>query len=76
MDLSLSTDEAAFATEVRDWLAVHLPERPDRFPTVDDEVEWGRRWQATMAADRMVAIAWPESVGGRGATPSGQRRAC
>ncbi len=69
MDLSLSAEEAAFAEEVRDWLADHLPGRPGRFADPDEEVEWGRRWQATMAADRMVAISWPEAVGGRGASP-------
>ena len=29
---------------------------------------WGQRWQAALAADRWVAIAWPERVGGRGAS--------
>ena len=69
MDLSLSADEAAFAEEVARWLAANLPERPGRFSDAAEEVEWGRRWQAAMAADRMVAISWPEAVGGRGASP-------
>ena len=68
MDLTLAPADAAFAEQVRGWLARHM-DRPGRFDSIDDEVAWGRRWQATMAADRMVAIYWPESVGGRGATP-------
>ena len=68
MDLSLSPAEQAFAAEVRDWLAARV-DVPDSFDTPADEIEWGRRWQATMAADRMVAISWPEAVGGRGASP-------
>ena len=68
MDLALAPEEAAFADEVRSWLAAHV-DRPGPFESVDDEVRWGRRWQATMAADRMVAISWPEAVGGRGASP-------
>ena len=68
MDLSLAPADAAFAQEVRDWLSANLDDT-GRFASIDEEVAWGRRWQATMAAARMVAIAWPESVGGRGATP-------
>ena len=68
MDLSLSADERAFALEVRTWLARNT-ERPDAALSGGEEVEWGRRWQAKLADARMVAIAWPQSVGGRGATP-------
>jgi alkylation response protein AidB-like acyl-CoA dehydrogenase len=68
MDLSLASSDAAFAEEVKAWLAAHV-DRPGRFATVEEEVEWGRRWQATMAADRMVAISWPTAVGGLGASP-------
>jgi alkylation response protein AidB-like acyl-CoA dehydrogenase len=68
MDLALGAAETAFAEEVRAWLASHM-DRPGRFDSIEEEVAWGRRWQATMAADRMVAIYWPEEVGGRGASP-------
>ncbi len=73
MDLTLAVEDAAFADHVRTWLAEHLDlddaDRPGRFASIEEEVAWGRRWQARMAADRMVAIYWPEAVGGRGATP-------
>ena len=68
MDLSLSAAERAFALEVRTWLARNV-ERPDPTLVPDELVAWGRRWQARLAEARMVAISWPESVGGRGATP-------
>jgi alkylation response protein AidB-like acyl-CoA dehydrogenase len=68
MDLTLAPDDAAFADEVRGWLATHM-DRPPTFGSVEEEVAWGRQWQATMAADRMVAISWPRDVGGRSATP-------
>ncbi|MGP8059960.1 MAG: acyl-CoA dehydrogenase family protein [Acidimicrobiales bacterium] len=68
MDLALSPDDEAFAGSVRDWLAQHL-EAPPAFSDLADEVAWGRRWQATMAADRWVGVHWPEAYGGRGATP-------
>jgi alkylation response protein AidB-like acyl-CoA dehydrogenase len=68
MDLSFSAEEAAFAAEIRAWMLANL-ERPPRFATLADEVEWGRTWQAKLAADRWVGIHWPEAYGGRGASP-------
>ena len=68
MDLSLSAAEEAFALQLRDWLARNV-ERPDPGLSPGEAIAWGRRWQAKLAEARMVAIAWPESVGGRGATP-------
>ena len=68
MDLALSADERAFALEVRTWLARNT-DRPDAALSGEEAIDWGRRWQAKLADARMVAIAWPQSVGGRGATP-------
>lgn len=68
MDLAFTTDEMAFAAEVREWLRAHL-ELPPHFDTLDDEIGWGREWQAKLAADHWVGIHWPSEYGGRGATP-------
>ncbi len=68
MDLGFSEEERAFAAEARRWLAEHLPEVPE-FTSLDQEIDWGRRWQATLAADRWVGIYWPRELGGRGASP-------
>jgi alkylation response protein AidB-like acyl-CoA dehydrogenase len=62
MDLAFSEEEQAFAAEIREWLRVNL-EPPQ------DDLEWGRRWQAKLARDRWVGIHWPEAYGGRSATP-------
>ena len=64
MDLSFTDEEQAFAAEIREWLRTNL----DPNPPVDD-LEWGRRWQAKLAADRWVGIHWPSDYGGRSATP-------
>ena len=69
MDLSFSAEESAFAEEIRAWLDANL-ELPPRFATLADEVEWGRAWQAQLAAGRWVGIHWPEAYGGRGASRS------
>ena len=68
MDLALSAGERAFALEVRAWLARNA-DRPDAALSPAEAVDWGRRWQSRLADARMVAISWPASVGGRGATP-------
>jgi alkylation response protein AidB-like acyl-CoA dehydrogenase len=71
MDLAFSAEETRFATEARAWLLTNLASlpRPDSFADLADEIEWGRRWQARLAADRRVGIAWPAEYGGRSATP-------
>src|SRR3954468_4298801 len=68
MDLAFTTAEQQFAGDVRAWLAEHV-EVPDRFETIADEVEFGRKWQAELAAARWVGIHWPRAYGGRGASP-------
>ena len=68
MDLSFTTEELAFAAEIRAWLETHL-DLPPEFASLDEEIAWGREWQAKLARDRWVAIHWPAAVGGRGASP-------
>jgi alkylation response protein AidB-like acyl-CoA dehydrogenase len=68
MDLSFTVEEQAFAFEIRAWLADNL-ELPPRFERLEDEIAWGRDWQARLAADRWVGIHWPHEYGGRGASP-------
>ncbi|MBV8560099.1 MAG: acyl-CoA dehydrogenase family protein, partial [Acidimicrobiia bacterium] len=68
VDLSFSADEQAFAAEARAWLAENLGEVP-AFGSFDEEVSWGRAWQARLAAARWVGLHWPAEYGGRGASP-------
>jgi alkylation response protein AidB-like acyl-CoA dehydrogenase len=68
VDLSFSEAERAFAAEVRQWLADHLEPLPP-FATIEEEVAWGRAWQARLAEGRWVGIHWPREYGGRGASP-------
>jgi len=68
VNLSFTAEEQAFAEEIRAWLAANL-ELPPAFDSLDDEIDWGRRWQARLAADRWIGIHWPEEYGGRGASP-------
>lgn len=69
MDLSWSDEQRAFAAEARAWLAdnLRLPDEP--FADLEEEVAWGRRWQARLAEGRWVGLSWPAEYGGRGASP-------
>ena len=68
VNLSYSPEEEAFAAAIRAWLVENL-EIPPAFASLVEEVAWGRRWQARLAADRWVGIHWPTEYGGRGASP-------
>jgi alkylation response protein AidB-like acyl-CoA dehydrogenase len=68
VDLSFTPEELAFSRDVREWLAANL-ELPPSFSSLAEEIEWGRKWQARLAADRWVGIHWPAEYGGRGASP-------
>jgi alkylation response protein AidB-like acyl-CoA dehydrogenase len=68
MDLAFTDEEQRFAGEVRAWLAANV-EVPRRFETIADEVDFGRAWQARLAAGRWVGLHWPAEYGGRGASP-------
>ncbi len=67
MDLSFTADQQAFAASAREWLAAHVTAAPE-FASLEDEVAWGRQWQATLARDRWVGLSWPAEFGGRGAS--------
>ncbi|MBI2704715.1 MAG: acyl-CoA dehydrogenase family protein [Actinobacteria bacterium] len=71
MDLSFSPDEQAFALEAQGWLEAALRDwsPPARFSSLEEEVEWGREWQARLAAGRWVGLWWPQEFGGRGSSP-------
>ncbi len=68
MDLSFTESELAFANQAREFLAAHV-QIPPEFDNLDDEILWGRAWQARLAAANWVGITWPTAVGGRDATP-------
>jgi alkylation response protein AidB-like acyl-CoA dehydrogenase len=68
VDLSFTTEEEAFAGEIRTWLSDNL-ELPPAHASLEEEIAWGRAWQAKLAKDRWVGIHWPREYGGRGASP-------
>jgi alkylation response protein AidB-like acyl-CoA dehydrogenase len=72
VDLTETADQAAIRAECREWLHANLPWEygaglPPRFESLEDEVAFGREWQAKLAQGRWVGVTWPTDYGGRGA---------
>ncbi|KUI29359.1 acyl-CoA dehydrogenase [Mycobacterium sp. GA-2829] len=71
LDIDLSDDDAAFATEWSSWLDDHLPAVHAKYAearSAADKHSLARQWQAEMAEGRWAAITWPPEYGGRSAT--------
>jgi alkylation response protein AidB-like acyl-CoA dehydrogenase len=68
MDLDFDAADEAFRTEVRDWLATHVPAPP--LPSLETAEGFAahREWEATLSAGRWSVISWPEEFGGRGSS--------
>jgi len=74
MDLTTTPDQERLRRELRAWLHEHLPWEygvglPPRFLDLGEEVAFGRRWQADLAAAGWVGVTWPTAYGGRGLGP-------
>ena len=75
MDLTTTPEQQRLRAELREWLQDHLPwdygvGLPPRFAELAEEVAFGRRWQAELAAAGWVAVTWPSAYGGRGLGPA------
>ncbi len=71
MDFAFSEKEEQFRSELRDFLARHVPgeDPPEGF---EAEFEFMREFQRTMHRAGWVGIHWPREFGGRAATPMEQ----
>ena len=75
MDLTTTPHQEHLRHSVQAWLRKHLPWEygvglPPRFDDLDEEVAFGRRWQAQLCAAGWVALTWPEVYGGQGRGPA------
>ncbi|MET9661504.1 acyl-CoA dehydrogenase family protein [Streptomyces sp. NPDC006510] len=66
MDLSCTTEEAAFRAEARRWLRANVPAGP--LPSLETAEGFAahREWEARLYADRWSVVSWPAGYGGRG----------
>lgn len=73
MDLSFTPEDEAFRDEVRQWLAVNLPDEW-RHQGVggyreEEAGEIQREWQRRLFEGGWLTLSWPVERGGRGGTP-------
>jgi alkylation response protein AidB-like acyl-CoA dehydrogenase len=68
MDPSFPPEAEAFRTEVRTFLAEHLPADWRGLGALerDEAEEFTNRWRRTLAEHRMIGLTWPTEFGGRG----------
>ena len=66
MDLHYTEKQRAFRSEIRSWLAAHVPAEP--LPSFDTEEGFAahRRWEATLNSGHWSMVTWPTELGGRG----------
>src|SRR5438270_1907334 len=70
MDLTFTSQQAAFRDELRGWLADNPPDPEPTDGGDDAHFAWRRDWQRRLYDAGWAAPSWPAEYGGRGATPS------
>lgn len=73
MDLSFTAEEEAFRAEVRAWLDANLPaewrHRGVGGYREEEDEDIQREWQRRLYEGGWLTLAWPQEMGGRGASP-------
>ena len=66
MNITYTKEQIQFRSEVREWLADHVPKgRLQSFDT-QEGFERHREWEATLASGNWGNVNWPVEYGGRG----------
>jgi alkylation response protein AidB-like acyl-CoA dehydrogenase len=69
MDLSYSSSEEQFRSEIRTWLSEHVdPHWRTRYRTTDEYCAYFQEWDREMFRGGWSAIEWPAEYGGRTAS--------
>ncbi|MGW2589809.1 acyl-CoA dehydrogenase family protein [Streptomyces sp. NPDC001515] len=65
MDLAFDAADEAFRSEVRTWLAAHVPAAP--LPSLETAEGFAahRAWEGVLSADHWSVVSWPREFGGR-----------
>lgn len=66
MQVQFTQKQEAFRSEIRAWLAEHVPEKP--LLTLEGEEGFHQHveWERTLASGNWGMVTWPEQYGGRG----------
>lgn len=66
MQLTYTAKEQAFRTQIREWLAQHVPAQPLKSFDTAEGFEQHRLWEQTLATGNWGMVTWPKAYGGRG----------
>lgn len=66
MQIEYTDRQRGLRSEVRDWLAMHVPREPLASFDSPEGFRQHRRWEATLHTGRWSCVTWPEEMGGRG----------
>ncbi|MCW2757587.1 MAG: Acyl-CoA dehydrogenase [Nocardioidaceae bacterium] len=72
MDFDDTTDEAAWRSEVRAYVAEHRADLGERSSRRDGDIDAAKAREALLYDGGFVGVTWPEEAGGRGGTPMQQ----
>lgn len=70
MDLNDSADEAAFRSELQDWLGSHAPSEEPPEGDLDARHAFLVDWHKRLHAGGWLGLSWPAEYGGRGLGPA------
>jgi alkylation response protein AidB-like acyl-CoA dehydrogenase len=68
MNFRDSPDEAAYRTELRDWLEHAVAARGPEPATIAERLPYWRDWQKQLHAAGYAGLAWPKEYGGQAAS--------
>lgn len=66
MQIEYTDRQRGLRSEVRDWLATHVPREPLASFDSPEGFQQHRQWEATLHSGRWSCVTWPEEMGGRG----------
>jgi alkylation response protein AidB-like acyl-CoA dehydrogenase len=69
VDYGDSPDEAAFRTDLRAWLAEHVPPPPPPLWETEATHHYKVSWMRALYDGGWVGLSWPAEFGGRGLSP-------
>jgi alkylation response protein AidB-like acyl-CoA dehydrogenase len=66
MHIAYTPGQEAFRSEVRAWMAAHVPKEPLISLESEDGYRLHVEWEKTLAKDDYGMVTWPKDYGGRG----------
>jgi len=66
MQLTYTSEQEAFRSEVRSWISAHVPSEPLLTLECREGYDQHVAWERTLASGNWGMVTWPQAYGGRG----------